>query len=543
MAHDTALAHRSSTEWLTPLGLLALAAIPSLAGGARLASFAGLVPRLEDHERFASRPFALALHIVPSLIFAVLGALQFAPSLRRGRPAVHRALGTVLVPAALLAGLSGVVTMLVFPPAETAGPPLHVLRLASAVALLGFTACGALALAQRHHHRHGEWMTRAYAIGIAPGTQALILAPTLLFGGASERSFTLGMAAGWVANLVVAERVIRRRQAARAQSIAPLMKAISYERYGSPDELRVTQVPRPTPGPGQVLVRIEATSLNSLDRRMLRADPFLVRLTNGLFRPTKRRVLGADIAGVIEAIGPGGQRHQAGARVFGESSNDGLGCFAQYVCVRESSVAPIPEGLSATEAASLPLAAGTALQAVRDRARVTAGQHVLIHGAGGGVGAYLVQLARAYGARVTAVCGRRSVEVVRALGADVVLDTTQALPPGQHFDAVFGVNGYRPLREYLSLLGPGGVYVMVGGDGRQLFEALVLGITKRNVEVLTMNPALLPTDLAELSTLVANGALRPLVDRVWPLERTADALRAVEAGTARGKQVLTAWPL
>jgi NADPH:quinone reductase-like Zn-dependent oxidoreductase len=540
-ANDAAPPPPRRFDGWAPLGLLLLGAIPALAGALRLASFAPGGPPLTDGARFAARPAVLAVHIAAALVYWLAGAAQFWPSLRRARPAWHRAVGYAVAPSGIIAGLAGLAAMLVYAPQPTAGVTLHALRAASGVAMVGSLVAGLAALRRRAFEAHGAWMTRAYAIGVAPGTQALMLAPlTFAFGVDTELTYTVGMALGWLINLAVAERIVRRRAAARA----PSMPAVVYDRYGGPEELRLSRVPRPSPGAGQVLVRVEASSLNAVDRRMLRADPFLVRLVNGLVRP-RGRVLGADVVGVIEAVGPEVRDRSVGERVFGDASNHGLGGFGHRVCLPSTAVAPVPAGLDAFAAAALPLAAGTALQAVRERARVRPGQRVLVDGAGGGVGAYLVQIAKAYGAHVTAVCGPGSMATVHALGADAVIDRTQpdGLATDARFDAVFGVNGERPLAEHLARLVPGGTYVMVGGGRRQLFEALILGAWRarragRRLEVLTMDPALLPRDLAEIRALVARGALRPVVDRVVPIERAADAMRDLEAGRVRGKLVL-----
>jgi NADPH:quinone reductase-like Zn-dependent oxidoreductase len=320
------------------------------------------------------------------------------------------------------------------------------------------------------------------------------------------------------------------------------MRAFVYDRYGGPEELRLAELPRPLPGPGQVRVRVLMTSLNSADVRLLRADPFLARLDNGLLRPKKRRVLGADVCGVVEEVGPGVTRFRRGDEVFGETM--AMGAFAEELCLPEGELAARPPGVSVERCAAAPLAGVTALQAVRERARVKPGDSVLVMGAGGGVGTMLVQIAKAYGARVTALCGPRSLELVRSLGADVVLDRTQADPAGEH-DAVFGVNGHRPLGTYLRWLKPGGAYVMIGGTSRQLFGALLLGKLRflgsgRRVEVLTLDERLRAKDLAELGALLASGRLRPVIDRILPLDELPAAIRLAEAGHLAGKVVLDA---
>jgi len=531
--------------WI-PLGLVALGAIPALGGLTRLASFAR-ASTLPDEARFADHPGALALHVTSALTFSLLGALQLWPGLRSHRPSVHRGLGRALIPAGLFAAVSGLWTMLAYAPAPTAGPTLHVLRVASALALLSFLLLGLRALRQKDYLQHGAWMTRAYALGIAPGVQALFLAPLAFgLGVDTELSFTTGMALGWALSLGVAEWSLRRTDTRHASREAvSSMSAIVYDRYGGPEELRLARTARPVPGPGQVRVRIEASSVNALDRRMLRADPFLARFASGLLEP-RLRVLGADVAGVIDAVGPGVSDRVVGERVFGDTSNDGLGGFGEQVVLSERAVAPLPEGLDVLEAAALPLVVGTALQAVRDRARVTPGQHVLVWGAGGGVGTALVQIAKADGAHVTAVCGPSSMELVRSLGADEVLDRTHpmALEPSS-FDVFFAVNGNRPLARSLELLRPRGVYVMVGGESRQIFEALILGPlhawrSGRRVEALTTDPSRMAQNLEEIRALVARRALRPVIERVMPMSEAADAIRVLEAGHVRGKIVLDA---
>lgn len=322
------------------------------------------------------------------------------------------------------------------------------------------------------------------------------------------------------------------------------MKAIVYERYGGPEVLHLGERERPTPGEGEVLVRVRAASINAADYRLMRANPFLVRFANGLFSPKKRR-LGADVAGVVEQIGPKVTRLGVGDEVFGHTFHDGGGGFGEYVCVRESALACKPEGLDFEQSAAVVLAGLTALQAVRERARVRPGQSLLIQGAGGGVGTLLVQVAKAYGAHVTAVCGPGSVELVASLGADRVIDYTRQdfTREDVRYDAIFGVNGHHPLAAYRDSLKPGGTYVMVGGNDRQLFEAMLLGPLRftgsgRNIELLTLDADRHPEDLEELRELIAAEELRPIIDRVLPFTEVVEGMRYVEKGHVRGKVVL-----
>jgi NADPH:quinone reductase-like Zn-dependent oxidoreductase len=324
------------------------------------------------------------------------------------------------------------------------------------------------------------------------------------------------------------------------------MKAIVYRQYGGPEVLQIAELEVPAPGPGQVLVQVRATSINAADYRMMRADPFLVRLANGLFRPTKRSVLGKDLAGVVTEVGAGVTRFAIGDEVFGETPFDGQGAFAEYVLVQEQGLARKPASLSFDEAAAVPLAGTTALQALRDLGKVTAGDRVLIVGAGGGVGLFAVQIARALGAEVTAVCGPRSVDVVRSLGAHEVIDySTSALPgTAASWNVIVAVNGYHSLLEYRRLLAPGGRYVMVGGTSAQLFQAILFAwplfaLGGKRGGALTIDSKRQAGDLQQLSSWLESGALRVLIDRRFPLERAAEAMAHVEAGHVRGKVVLS----
>jgi len=321
------------------------------------------------------------------------------------------------------------------------------------------------------------------------------------------------------------------------------MEAIIYRRYGGPEVLERATVPTPTPEAGQVLVRVVATSINAADYRLMRADPFLARFASGLLAPAKnKQILGMDVAGVVEAVGPGVSTLKVGDAVFGETAHQGA--FAEQVCADASSLAKKPEGMSFEGAAAIPLAGVTALQAVRERAKVQPGQSVLVQGAGGGVGTLVVQLAKAYGATVTAVCGSRSAELVRSLGADRVVDYTKEdwTQGNDTFDAIIAVNGYHPLAVYRDHLNPDGTYVMVGGENRQLFDAMLLGGLRfgggHKLEVLTIDQRLRAKDMAELRALLESGKLKPVIDRVFPFSELVEAMRYVESGHVRGKVVV-----
>lgn len=324
------------------------------------------------------------------------------------------------------------------------------------------------------------------------------------------------------------------------------MKAIYYTQYGSPDVLAMQEVPTPTPADDEVLIRIHAASLNAYDWHIMRADPFLARLSRGLFKPTNN-IPGADVAGVVTAVGSEVTQFQPGDAVFADLSPAGDGALAEYVCIPERFAAPKPANLTFEEAASVPMAAVTALQALRDVAKVQPGQKLLIAGASGGVGTFAVQIAKTLGVETWAVCSTRKMEMVRALGADHVIDYTQEdfAATGVQYDAILGINGYRPLADYKRALTPDGIYVMVGGTNAQIFQALLLGSVQslgssRKMTTVTCKPD--QADLLVMKELIEAGKVKPVIDRCYPLEETTDAIRYMEEGHAKGKIVVSVIP-
>jgi NADPH:quinone reductase-like Zn-dependent oxidoreductase len=315
------------------------------------------------------------------------------------------------------------------------------------------------------------------------------------------------------------------------------MKAMIYTQYGSADVIHRAEVAQPTPKDNEVLIKIHAASINSADYRLLHGQPFMIRFAYGLFKP-RHTILGSDIAGRVESVGKGVTQFKVGDEVYGDLSGCGLGGFAEYVCAPESVIAHKPKSLSFEEAAAVPMAAITALQAVRDKGQVRAGQRVAINGASGGVGTFAVQIAKALGAHVTAVCSTRNIEAVRALGADTVIDYTQTdfTASGQQYDVIIGVNGYHPLAHYKRALSANGVYVMVGGSDAQIFQALTGSMLSKRVHSLMAKPN--AADLQSMNTLLENGKVRPVIERCYPLMELADAMRYVENGHARGKVVV-----
>lgn len=255
------------------------------------------------------------------------------------------------------------------------------------------------------------------------------------------------------------------------------MKAMVYTRYGPPEVLHLQEVARPVPQENEVLVSVHATALNAADWHFLSADMFLIRFVpGGLFKPA-HTILGADIAGRVEAVGGAVTQFRPGDEVFGDISGCGWSGLAEYICAREDVLVSKPAGLTFEQAAAVPMAAVTALQGLRDEGQIRPGQKVAINGASGGVGTFAVQIAKAFGAEVTAVCSSRNVDLVRSLGADHVIDYTQEdfTRNGQSYDLILAANGYHPISNYKRALSPQGIYVMAGGSMAQIFQAMLLG--------------------------------------------------------------------
>lgn len=324
------------------------------------------------------------------------------------------------------------------------------------------------------------------------------------------------------------------------------MKAIVCTKYGSPDVLDLEEIEKPTPKDDEVLVKVHAASANARDWRLLRADPFLVRLMGGGLLKPKHNTLGSDIAGRVEAVGGNVKQFQPGDEVFGDLSGGGFGGggFAEYVCARENALVSKPADMTLEEAAAAPMAAVTALQGLRDKGRIQPGQKVLINGASGGVGTFAVQIAKSFGAEVTGVCSTRKSDMVRALGADHVIDYMQEdfTRNGQRYDLILAVNGYRPISDYKRALNDKGIYVMVGGSSAQLFQALLLGpfvsmTGSKKMGALTAKPD--QEDLVFVKELLETGKVVPTIDRRYPLSEVAEAIRHLEEGHAGGKVVIT----
>jgi NADPH:quinone reductase-like Zn-dependent oxidoreductase len=332
------------------------------------------------------------------------------------------------------------------------------------------------------------------------------------------------------------------------------MKAIVYHEYGSPDVLELKDIDKPLVKDDEVLVRVHAASVNRLDWHLMRGSPYISRLQAGLRKP-KDRVLGADVAGQVEAVGKHVTKFQPGDEVFGSLFGHGFGAFAEYVSASDDLLELKPANLSFDQAAAVPVAALTALQGLRDHGRIEPGHKVLIIGASGGVGTFAVQIAKSFGAEVTGVCSTRNVDMVRSIGADHLIDYTKEdfTQRGRRYDLIFETAGSNSPSEIRRALTSKGTLVLIGHGGSEgrwigpvgrLIRALVLSrfVSQRMVSYIGKpNYSSGPNDgdLATLKELSEAGKITPVIDRTYSLSETPDALRYLEEGHSRGKVVIT----
>jgi len=318
------------------------------------------------------------------------------------------------------------------------------------------------------------------------------------------------------------------------------MKAIVCTQYGPPDVLQFTELAKPTPADNEVLIKLYAASANPVDLHLMRGKPFFLRLMSGGLRAPKRKVPGHDIAGRVEAVGRNVTQFKPGDAVFGACR----GAFAEYVCAKEDNLALKPANSSFEDAAAMPVAALTALQGLRDKGRIQPGQKVLVDGASGGVGTFAVQIAKSFGAEVTAVCSTQKVDTARSIGADHIIDYTQEdfTKSGQHYDLILAANAHHSIFDYRRALIQNGIYVMAGGGGLQALQAVLLGpllsrIGRKKTRFFIAK--IDQKDLVFLKELLEAGKVVPVIDRRYPLSDAAEALRYLAEGHAKGKIVLT----
>jgi NADPH:quinone reductase-like Zn-dependent oxidoreductase len=320
------------------------------------------------------------------------------------------------------------------------------------------------------------------------------------------------------------------------------MKAAVYTRYGPPEVLRINDLETPVPKDDEVLLRVRAASVNPYDWHFMRGIPYFLRIGAGLLKPKATR-LGVDVAGQVEAVGSKVNGFKPGDKVFGTCR----GAFAEYGCACESSFAIKPDNLSFEQAASIPIAGLTALQSLRDKGHIQSGQKVLINGAAGGVGTFAVQIAKSFGAEVSAVCSTRNVDMVRSVGADHAIDYTREdfTRSGQRYDLILDLVANHSLSACRRVLNPKGIYVVAGvGPGKSVFILLGRAIAGALLGVFVpqhfsvFGAKLRKDDLIILGELMRTGKVTPVIDRVYPLTEVSDAIRYLELGHARGKVVI-----
>lgn len=311
------------------------------------------------------------------------------------------------------------------------------------------------------------------------------------------------------------------------------MKAMIYTKFGSPDVLHLEEVPAPVAKENEVLLKVKASSINAYDWRHIRADPWMIRLMGGGLTRPKHPIMGADVAGIVESIGKNVKSIKPGDEVFGEA---GYGAFAEYVAVQESRIVPKPKNRSFEEAAAAPMAALTALQGLRDKGEIKNDFKVLINGSSGGVGSYAVQIARWYGSEVTAVCSTSKMDMVRSIGANHVIDYTKedVTERDDQYDLIFDSAAFRPASDYKKILKPDGKYIVAGGNIYRIMKLVI----KPSKNMKTITAKILSEDLMLIKDMLETGKVKSVIDKVYPLEQTADAIRRLEERKVRGKVVI-----
>lgn len=310
------------------------------------------------------------------------------------------------------------------------------------------------------------------------------------------------------------------------------MKAVVYSKKGTPEKLSLTQIDKPVPGDNEVLIKVHVVSLNAADYRSMKM---------GII--PKRRIFGADVAGSIESVGKNTSLFKPGDAVMGDLASYGFGGLAEYVTAPEKALVLKPEQVSFEEAAALPLAAITALQALRNKGNIQKDQKVLIVGSAGSVGPFAVQLAKYYGAEVTGVCSTKNLKQTLAIGADHVIDYTKEdfWKSNNRYNLILGINGNYPLFAYKRILTSNGIFVMVGGSLSQIFKSLLFGWTlflgSKKIKSLSAKPTI--QDLEFLGSLLEKGIIKPVIDRRFTLDKSADAMSYLSQGHASGKVIIT----
>lgn len=323
--------------------------------------------------------------------------------------------------------------------------------------------------------------------------------------------------------------------------LGDIMKAIVYEKYGPPDVLKLTDVEKPTPKDDEVLIKVHSTAINPFEWHFMRGEPVFMRLGSGILHP-KEKILGCDLSGTVEAIGKNVTEFKLGDAVFGLSD---FGALADYVCAPEKTLVHKPENTSFEEAASIPIAALTALQSLRDLGKIKSGQKILINGSSGGVGTFSVQIAKSFDTHVTGVCSTRNLDLVRGIGADHVIDYTEEdfTQTGERFDLMLDNVGNCSVSDYKCLLKSPGICIVNGfTTAARMIAVMIRGAwtsrtSTQKIHIMMANPT--KEDLLYLKELLEQGKVKPVIDRCYPLNETAEAMDYLEQGHAQGKVVIT----
>jgi NADPH:quinone reductase-like Zn-dependent oxidoreductase len=321
------------------------------------------------------------------------------------------------------------------------------------------------------------------------------------------------------------------------------MKAIVFTKYGAPDFLECKEVEKPFPKDNEVLVKVQAASINSWDWELLRGVPFANRLMFGLLKPKKIKILGCDIAGQVEVVGKNVKQFKPGSEVYGDLSGGGWGGFAEYVCADEKALTLKPPSMTFEEAAAIPQAALLALQGLHYKGELQAGQKVLINGAGGGAGTFAVQMAKSMGAEVTGVDRTGKLDLIRSIGADHIIDYTKEnyTKSGQAYDFIIDCAAHHSVFDYMHILRPKGTFAMIGGDSILVFQLMLLGpwismITGKKMGIMIHKAN---KGLATIQELFESGNFQPVIDRSYQLSEVPEALHYFGEGHAQGKVVIT----
>jgi len=321
------------------------------------------------------------------------------------------------------------------------------------------------------------------------------------------------------------------------------MKALTFYEYGTPDVLKVEEMEKPSPKPDEVLIKVKAASINSWDWDLLHGRPWVNRMMFGLSRPKKINILGCDIAGTVEEVGSAVSQFKVGDNVFGDLCNGNWSTFAEYACANEKNIALMSPGMSFEDAAALPQAGVMAVQSLIEKRHVKTGDHVLLNGAGGGIGTLVIQIARTYGAEITGVDSEEKLEAIRSLGADHVIDYRKHdfTANKNAYDIIIDVVANRSLSKYKNALKPNGVFQMIGGTASSIIETMAFGSLlsmtgSKKICVLVHKPN---QELPYLKELYESGKLKPVIDRTFPLEKGVEAFKHFGAGHFKGKVVIT----